>query len=315
MGRILLLTGRGATAAYGAVVARGLAGTTDVARETVGAASHVEVARLLDVANSAGTTLVIGIGGGRVLDVAKSLAYLCAADLALVPTAISHDGVSSPVASLIDGAGRRVSVGAATPAAVIVDTDVVRSAPPQTLRAGLGDVLSNLSAIEDWRLADARNADVFDGYSALLADSAARSLLMIGDLTQDAGIELLARSVVMSGVAMVAAGTSRPCSGAEHLISHSLDERLGSRARLHGEQVALGTLVSFGARGGQPTGLRETFAGSGLPLSPGDLDLPIDLLIEAIMKAPSTRPERYTVLDEIDLSWRAVGELVERTFS
>jgi glycerol-1-phosphate dehydrogenase [NAD(P)+] len=114
---------------------------------------------------------------------------------------------------------------------------------------------------------------------------------------------------------MAAAGTSRPCSGAEHLVSHSLDQVLGADAAMHGEQVALGCLVSAAAHGSPLQGtLKELFASLGLPRTPADLDLPDDVMVEALRQAPATRPDRYTILSELDLSGDEALELLERAF-
>jgi glycerol-1-phosphate dehydrogenase [NAD(P)+] len=99
---------------------------------------------------------------------------------------------------------------------------------------------------------------------------------------------------------MAAAGTSRPCSGAEHLISHSLDRLLETPA-LHGEQVALGTLFSAAAHdSGLHAEVRGFFERVGLPTRPADLGIGDDEMIEAIRRAPETRPERFTILHALD---------------
>ena len=109
----------------------------------------------LDLANSlrAGSyDAVVGIGGGRTLDVAKYAASLTGLSMVSVATNLAHDGLASPVASL-DHDGRKGSYGVQVPLAVIVDLDFVRACPPDQLRSGLGDALSNLSAVADWELA------------------------------------------------------------------------------------------------------------------------------------------------------------------
>jgi glycerol-1-phosphate dehydrogenase [NAD(P)+] len=313
--RVLLVSGSGFTRACAERIAGGLtdAGArVDVRLVTV--ASRRQVGQVAREAADLAVDLLVGVGGGRAIDVAKTAALACEVDVASVPTSITHDGISSPVASLTDEAGMRSSVPAATPAAVIIDLDVVEAAPPAMLRAGAGDLLSNLSAIEDWRLADARGQDTYDAYSALIADGAARPVLSLDGLVGPGRIEVLAKGLVLSGLSMATAGTSRPCSGAEHLVSHSLDRLLGNAARLHGEQVALGTLVATVARGSPVADFRSAFHRWGLPAHPADLGLSMDLMAEAVMRAPATRPNRYTILDEIDLSGAAVVDLLTRAF-
>jgi glycerol-1-phosphate dehydrogenase [NAD(P)+] len=180
----------------------------------------------------------------------------------------------------------------------VVDPDVISQAPLRTRRAGVGDLLSNLTAIADWQLADAAGQDRFDAYSALIAESAARPVLDVGTLSGPADHELLAKGLLLSGLAMAAAGTSRPCSGAEHLVSHSLDRLLGERAGLHGEQVALGCLISAAAHLSPLLDrLRELFQRVGLPVTPAELGITDEEMLEAILRAPATRPERYTILN------------------
>ena len=100
---------------------------------------------------------VVGIGGGRTLDVAKYAATRAAVPMVAVATNLAHDGLCSPVASLEHPHGKG-SFGVALPLAVLVDLDYVRAAPPRLVRAGIGDVVSNLSAIADWSLAQPSTA-------------------------------------------------------------------------------------------------------------------------------------------------------------
>jgi len=313
--RVLLVCGGGFTRRCAEQVAAGLTNAgSQVELRPVGLATRREVGQVTAQAAQLGVDLLIGVGGGRAIDIAKTAALACEVDVVTVATSVTHDGISSPVASLSDEAGSRSSLPAAMPAAVIIDIDVVEAAPPAMLRAGVGDLLSNLSALDDWRLADARGRDTYDAYSALIADGAARPALSLDGLVQPGSVEVVAKGLVLSGLAMVAAGTSRPCSGAEHLVSHSLDRLLGHAARLHGEQVALGTLVTTVARGGSAADFRAAFRRCGVATHPTELGLPMELMVEAVIRAPATRPSRYTILDEIDLSRSAVTELLTEAF-
>jgi glycerol-1-phosphate dehydrogenase [NAD(P)+] len=259
-----------------------------------------------------GVTTVLGVGGGRVIDTVKLAAARTCVDFVSVPTSISNDGISSPVASLVGRDGTRSSYAATMPAGIVVDVEVIASAPPAAIRAGAGDLLSNLTACLDWRLADAAGHAQHDAYSTMIAESAARPVLQLQELTSPAAQRVLAEGLLLSGLAMAAAGTSRPCSGGEHLISHALDARLGPAAALHGEQVALGCLVTAAAHGSALLGtLRDAFARFGLPRRPEDIGLPRGELIAAVCDAPALRPERHTVLtDRVD-GPRAARRLVD----
>jgi glycerol-1-phosphate dehydrogenase [NAD(P)+] len=261
-------------------------------------------------------TTLIAVGGGRVIDTVKLAAARTGGELVSVPTAISHDGISSPVASLFADDGRRHSYAATMPAGIVVDIGVIGAAPARTLRAGLGDLLSNLTAILDWRLAQRAGRERFDAYSAMIAENAARSVLDLDDLESAQSHERLAKGLLMSGLAMAAAGTSRPCSGAEHLISHALDARLGEDAAMHGEQVALGTLVSAAAHESPLHGsLTDLSTRLGLPTHPEQLAISLEDLLAAVQEAPATRQGRYTILSELDLSDDAVADLLRRALA
>jgi len=277
----------------------------------------------LDQAASAAASIIeegvgtaIAVGGGRVLDPLKLAAARTGIDFVSVPTTLSNDGISSPVASLTDRRGVRTTHAARMPFGVVVDLDAVGSAPLPTLRAGVGDLVSNLTACLDWRLADRLGHDRFDAYSAMIAESAARPVLDLEDVESAEAHDVLAHGLILSGLAMEAAGTSRPCSGAEHLVSHALDAALGRDANLHGAQVALGTLVAAAAHS---TRLHEEllllFGRLGLPTSPEDLGVEREAACEIVRTAPRLRPERWTVLSRYAGSRAEVAELLERAFS
>ena len=185
---------------------------------------------------------VVGIGGGRTLDVAKYAASQAGLPMVSVATNLAHDGIASPVASLDDDEGRKGSYGVHIPIAVVVDLDYVRRSPEEQLRSGIGDTLSNLSALADWKLAASDRGEPIDGLAAALARSGAESLLCTEDgIGAEAFQRTLAEALVLSGLAMAVAGSSRPCSGACHEISHAIDALYPERAS-HGEQVAVGAL-------------------------------------------------------------------------
>jgi glycerol-1-phosphate dehydrogenase [NAD(P)+] len=246
-----------------------------------------------------GVTTAVGVGGGRVLDTLKLAAARTDVDFVSVPTTVSNDGISSPVASLVGQGGRRASHGARMPAGIVVDVATIGSAPAATVRAGVGDLVSNLTACLDWRLASRRGRDRCDAYAAMIAEAAARPALDLVEVSSTESRRVLADGLLLSGLAMAAAGTSRPCSGAEHLVSHALDAHLGPAARLHGEQVALASLVAAAAHESPLLeALHRLFARVGLPRRAEDLSLTPSELADAVVVAPCMRPERWTILSQ-----------------
>jgi glycerol-1-phosphate dehydrogenase [NAD(P)+] len=273
----------------------------------------------IDVATRLNTTAVdaiVGIGGGRTLDVAKFAATRLGLPMLAVATNLSHDGIASPVSVLRHGTARR-SYGVAAPAAVMVDLDFVERAPEHFLRSGVGDVVSNISAIADWRLSHELTGEPLDGVAAALASTAAEAVLaQPGKPAEPAFLRCLAEALILSGLAMSAAGTSRPCSGACHEISHALDH-LYPGVGSHGEQVAIGALFATFVRGdaSRVRHMADVLERHGLPLTPTEIELTESQFVEAVLYAPATRPDRFTILEHLDLdepnAVRAVHEFVE----
>jgi glycerol-1-phosphate dehydrogenase [NAD(P)+] len=249
---------------------------------------------------------VVGIGGGRTLDVAKYAAGLSGLPMVSVATNLAHDGIASPVASL-EHDGRKGSYGVHGPIAVVVDLDYVRRCPPEQLRSGVGDALSNLSALADWELAARERGEPLDGLAAAFARAGAESLLhRTDDLLSETFLTALAEALVLSGVAMAAAGSSSPCSGACHEISHAIDALYPERAS-HGEQVAVGALfASFLREDGRLDALDAALRRYGVARLPADVGLTEEEFGAAVAQAPTTRPDRYTILEHLDLDDGAI---------
>lgn len=259
------------------------------------------------IATSGGHGFVVGFGGGRALDVAKMVARRAGCSFVSIPTHLSHDGIASPVAVLKDERGVSRSVAGIMPIGVIADLAVLAQAPERTVIAGTGDLLSNLSAIEDWLLAEKETGEKVDDYALLLADQSARHVLHYlefgGRIAETGYRKLLVEGLILSGIAMNIAGSSRPASGAEHEFSHAIDVCFPEKARLHGLQVAFGTLVAEKLRGKDIGLLKRIFGQVGLPTSVEDLGLTLDEAAQALEHAPATRPERYTIIEKRGLTF------------
>lgn len=255
---------------------------------------------------------LVGIGGGQTLDVAKYAATRLALPMVAVATNLAHDGIASPVSSLLHEGGKG-SFGVVLPMAVVVDLDYVRTSPARMVLSGVGDVVSNLTAIEDWRLAARERGEPVDGLAVTFARTAAESMLHRTDgLESDGFLTALAEALVLSGMAMAAAGSSRPSSGADHEIMHAIDSLYPGTAN-HGELAGVGALFSAFLREDEllaeqiDTCLRRY----ALPRCPADLELSDEQFAQAVSYAPQTRPDRYTILEHLDLDPAAVQERVD----
>jgi glycerol-1-phosphate dehydrogenase [NAD(P)+] len=202
------------------------------------------------------------------------------------------------------------------PIAVVVDLDVVRRAPVRSVRAGIGEVASNLSAIADWELARDLRGEPVDGLAVTLARTSAEAVVHHpGTTADDDFLRVLAEGLVLSGLAMVVAGSTRPCSGACHEISHALDLLYPERSGAHGEQVGLGaafasTLWDDPAGRDRGSLIVSCLARHGLPVTPSGLGFTTEEFVAAVVKAPETRPGRFTILEHRDFDKDAVTAAV-----
>jgi glycerol-1-phosphate dehydrogenase [NAD(P)+] len=308
-GKVLVLVGRGQGEEIAEVLRESL---SDADVITVRSAS-IEHARDLAVTlRQSSYDAVVGIGGGRTLDVAKYVASLVALPMVAVATNLAHDGLASPVASL-EYDGRKGSYGVHIPVAVIVDLDYVSRAPRQMVAAGIGDVVSNLSALADWKLAADTQGEPVDGIAAAFARAAAEAVIGRTDSVESTEfLTMLAEALVLSGLAMAVAGSSRPCSGGDHEILHAIDQ-LFPGAGNHGDLAGLGALFCSQLRGdAEQFGLIDVcLTRHRLPRSPADIGLSAEQFCAAVALAPTTRPDRYTILEHLDLSAEQISARVD----
>lgn len=243
----------------------------------------------------AGVDAVVGLGGGRALDVAKYVAMLAGVPFIAVPTSLSNDGFCSPQSSLIVE-GKRRSLKAHTPAGVVVDTDVCRTAPEALWASGVGDLAAKLTATRDWKLAFHRRGVPIDDFSLLISDASVHQFLAHPKRDLE-GLRQLATALMLNGIAMSIAGSSRPASGSEHLISHALDE-ISARPRLHGLQVGVASFLVTVLQAADPAPIERLFSDSGFWRVVHDDPFDVNEWREALQLAPSLKQDFHTVLSE-----------------
>lgn len=237
---------------------------------------------------------IVGIGGGKALDAAKYVAFLSRLPYFAVPTSLSNDGFCSPQSSLTLG-GKRKSLPSALPHGVVIDVDVCLQAPELLWLSGVGDLVSKLTAVVDWKLAFHNTGEAVNDLAALLSDSTVHQFL--GNPARDqAGATLLGTALMLNGIAMEICGSSRPASGSEHLISHALDA-ISARPRLHGLQVGVASYIVSRLQGRQTEVVierlfRETGFWNAVKADP----FSTAEWLEAVRIAPSMKEDYFTVL-------------------
>ena len=189
------------------------------------------------------TQAVIGIGGGKVIDAAKYCGFLRNLAFISIPTSASSDGFSSASASLLVE-GRRKSVPARLAYGIVVDTQIIKSAPKKFIYSGIGDMVSKITALYDWKFEEEHGYGKVNDFATMIAKKAVNSFVRtpFESIEEDLFIKELLDSLAMSGIANEIAGSSAPTSGSEHLISHALDKML-EQPQLHGIQVGIATYL------------------------------------------------------------------------
>ena len=260
-------------------------------------ANSQELLRVEDALD--GIDFLVGVGGGRPIDLAKQAGFNKNIPFVSIPTAASHDGFGSARSS-IRQAGRKTSMQAIPPIAVVADTTIISRAPSRLLAAGVGDIVSNQTAVLDWRL-DGQKAD-YSEYAAALSEMAAQlvedGIEKVASGTEE-GVRLVVKALISSGVAMSIAGTSRPASGGEHKFSHWLDANSDNPA-LHGEQCGLGSIVTMYLHGGDWEKIRDTLKAVNAPINSKGLGMDDGMVLSAFINSKEIRPQRTTILDKTE---------------
>jgi glycerol-1-phosphate dehydrogenase [NAD(P)+] len=258
--------------------------------------------------------IVFGVGGGTKIDVAKCSSARQEIPFISVPTTASHDGIASPLSS-IKGFEKPYSVMAQAPLAIIADTDVIMKAPWRFTISGCGDVIAKLTAVKDWKLAHEDKNEYYGGYAASLALMSSKLVTESADLIREKseeGMRVLIEALISCGVSMSIAGSSRPCSGSEHIFSHAL-ETINPNHAMHGERCGVGTIMMAYLHKANWKRTKQTLERLEAPTSARELGAEEENVVKALEIAATIRPERYTILNKLNLSREACEKLVRAT--
>ena len=254
---------------------------------------------------------VIVVGGGKIFDPVKVATSWAKTHYISIPTSSAHDGFASPY---INSRLRRIiheahdtsgkpSYNSHSPLAIIGDVEIIKKQPRKMLLSGVGDSIANFVALKDWELAHRIRGELYDPYSATYARMSAKMVeSSIEDVNEgnDEGHKTVLKALGGSGVAMSIAGSSRPASGSEHLVSHNLDfildKESNNRARTHGEQVGIASILCMFLHGGERwKELKQVFEAVKAPVSFQELGIDYDTILKALLTAHKLRA-RYTIL-------------------
>jgi glycerol-1-phosphate dehydrogenase [NAD(P)+] len=258
--------------------------------------------------------VLFGVGGGTIIDAAKVSSGNQNLPFVSIPTTVSHDGIASPLAS-IKGSTKPYSLMAQAPLAIIADTEVISLAPWRSVISGCGDVIAKFTAVKDWKLAHLENQEYYGEYAASLALMSTKLVIENAALIKpgsDSGLRVLLEALISCGVAMSIAGSSRPCSGSEHLFSHALDI-VNSHHAMHGEQCGIGSILTSFLYGSNWQRIKGTLKQIGAPTTASELGVKDEDVVKALHMASTIRPERYTILHKLRLNYDACQTVARAT--
>lgn len=239
---------------------------------------------------------LIGIGGGKAIDAVKYMSFLKKMPFISIPTSTSNDGFASSGASLLVN-NKRMSLPAKTPYGIIVDIDVIKGAPEKFIYSGIGDLVSNITALYDWKFEEENGKTIVDDFATMISKKAVNSFVRteFKGIKDDLFLKELVDSLTLNGISMEIAGDSSPASGAEHLISHALDKFL-QNPQLHGVQVGIATYIMAKVQNHRAKKIKTILEETGFFEYVKTLKMKKDDFKKAIDLAPSIKPGRYTYI-------------------
>lgn len=274
-----------------------------------------QVANVTAVIKDTASKFVLGVGGGAVIDVAKLASFYEDVPFISVPTAASHDGISSDRASISNSEKKPISVSAHAPLGIIADTEIVSQSPWRLTASGCGDIIAKYTAVGDWELAHRIRDEYYGEYASNLALMSSKLIMKNAKtirLNRDDGLRIVLEALLSCGVAMSIAGSSRPCSGSEHLFSHALT-MISQKTAMHGEQCGVGAIMMAYLQKRNWKKIRETLKIVGAPVTAEELGIEPELIVEALTLTHKIRPERYTILGSDGLTVDAAKDLARTT--
>ena len=266
--------------------------------------------------------VVYAVGGGLVCDVAKYIGWKRTLPVTIVPTALSVDGFFTAIVAVReDGAVQYKTTGPAT--RVIIDWDVVSTAPPSIRGTGIAELLSIVTGLLDWRYAAERNQNTelerFQPWAAGLAAGMAQQAFKIAKGVGEGRVESLRNLldlICMEVQLTNQLGHNRPQEGSEQIFAAAIEPRvartIGLAAIPYADLVGPGIMIAAALHGQDVAPIRATLQSAGVrlgQLKPDDISETLQMLPEYV----ETHDLPYTILNDLDVTDERVRELLSQT--
>jgi glycerol-1-phosphate dehydrogenase [NAD(P)+] len=261
---------------------------------------------------------VVGVGGGQAIDAAKYISWKKGVRLVSIPTILSVDAFVTPAIGI-----RRnhqvVYVGESTPDPLVIDFEILRTAPPGLNIAGIGDLLSVHTGTFDWEFAQMKGRSEYPFSSADIA--AARNILvklepLLYDIrmNNDKGLMAIVEGYMTINTICLPAGHYRVEEGSEHYLFYELEERL-QRPFVHGYIVGLGIYLMSQLQNNRFEWIRKLMDRAGLNYHPQAMGIKREELTASLLNLKKYVNENpglwYTVIDDSEIT----GEWAQKAMS
>ncbi|NJL56217.1 iron-containing alcohol dehydrogenase [bacterium] len=264
--------------------------------------------------------VVYAVGGGMVADVGKYIAWKRGLPAVIVPTALSVDGFFTPIVAVREeGSVGYAETGPAE--RVIIDWEVVSSAPPHLRGTGIAEILSIVTGLLDWRYAAERSKNTpktrFQPWAASLAAGIAQQAVKIAEGVGQGRVESLENllNLILTEVSLTnLLGHTRPQEGSEQYFAYAIEPRVARvRGVPYADLIGPGILISAALHGQDIEPIRRTLQSAGIRLG----QLPPDDIVETLQMLPDYVRRHnlpYSILHDIeDMSSERISELLQST--
>ena len=194
--------------------------------------------------------VIVAVGSGTIHDIARFCAHERGIRFVSCPTGASVDGFCSTVAAMT-WYGFKKTLPAVAPEIVLADTEIIKNAPMELVRSGVGDIMAKYTALADWKMAHVLTNELLcEKIYSIMQDAADTVMQSVPGIVrgEESAYADVTYALIMSGIAMQMMGNSRPASGAEHHISHMIEMEPEAFPvkfpAMHGEKTGVGSLIA-----------------------------------------------------------------------
>ena len=258
---------------------------------------------------------IVGIGGGMAIDVAKYISWKLNKRLVSIPTILSVDAFTTPAAGVRNNHDVEY-LGTATPNPLIIDYNILRTAPKELNIAGVGDLFSIHTASFDWTYANSKGKSEYP-FSDKAIKGGEKILEFIynniGNIRENNnnGLRAIVEAYISLNTICLPLDHFRIEEGSEHYLFYELEERL-KRPFIHGNIIGLGIYLLSRLQNNDPKFITQMMNDSGLVYHPYSMNIEKKDLVDSLLNLKNFVGSKeklwFTVIDDFDIDIEWINE-------